>query len=147
MLPVKKLITSLLAAFLLSAGLVAVTGSQTPANAACGNPRYPACYETTSALLADREGQTRNYTFTAGVIARGTNAVPTGRFQFRFSRVGSSAKFAVRRLTRDDGGVKVLTRRLRPGRWNVTVTYIPPRRTVFQGSKSENVQIDVPRRR
>ena len=138
----KKLILGLLAAVLMSAGLVAT--SSTSAQAACGNPQYPACFSTETGLtVSPRNDGPKRRTFNASVKADDTTARPVGVFVFRFKRVGGGASFATR--TVPSSGRVTLERKFAPGKWNVTVTFQGRNGSVFDDSKSGNRQFIVKR--
>lgn len=125
----KKLLIGLLASLLMSAGLVATTS--TPAAAACGNPQYPACFDTRTGLNVDRVGP-RKFRFVATVVARGTNAKPSGKFIFTFKKVGGGRQFTSRTVSRTNR--VVLTRKFSRGRWTASVAF--DGRGVFDDSRS-----------
>ncbi|WP_148611827.1 Ig-like domain repeat protein [Nocardioides rubriscoriae] len=138
----KKLFAGLLAAFLLTAGLVAATGS--PAQAACGNPQYPACFETKTGLTVSPTGNgPARRTFKATVRAVGTTARPVGTVTFRFKRVGGGVSFATRTL--GSTGRVTITRKFKPGKYNVTATFTGKNGSIFDDSKSGNRQFRVKR--
>ncbi|MDO9454951.1 hypothetical protein [Nocardioides sp.] len=138
----KKLILGLLAAFLMSTGLVA-TISSAPAQAICGNPQYPDCRATVTTLKSSPAGNgPKRRTFTTTVKTVGSNAKPVGTVTFRFKRVGGPAQFATR--TVPTSGKIVLARTFNAkGTWNVRVTYNARPNTIFKSSQSPNVQFKV----
>lgn len=141
----KKLIVGLTAPFLMSVGLVAASSGM-PAQAACQNPGpYTGTVDTTSGLTVRPFGDgPKVRTFTASVASDDTNAIPRGNFVFRFKRVGGGAQFATRAVPAD--GSATLKRKFNnPGVWNVTVRFVSPDCSVFQGSKSGNRQFRVAR--
>lgn len=128
----KKLITGLLAAFLMSAGLVAFT-STSPASAICGNAQYPACYQTTTTIKATPAAAgPKRRVFTVKTKATGTNAAPVGKISFTFRRNGK----IVSSTTRVADKTVTLARTFgKKGRYNVTARYISRSGTIFLSSK------------
>ncbi len=141
----KKLIAGLLAAFLMSAGLVAATSVSS--SASCARPNYPgACFDTRTGLTVQPNGDgPKRRTFTATVRPVGTTARPAGVFVFRFKRVGGGAQFATRSVPTASGKVTLTRKFNNPGVWNVTVTFQSKDNGIFRSSKSGNRQFRVGR--
>lgn len=137
----KKLIVGLLAAFMMTTGLVAVTSSA-PAQAGCTPGYARQCFTTATSLAVtpSRNGPARR-TFIATVKAKRTNMRPVGTATFRFKRVGGGVQLAVRNV-RGNRPV-TLTRSFRAGVWKVSVTYKSPNNSAFLNSKSAQRQFRV----
>lgn len=121
----KKLIIGLLAAFLMSAGLVGV--SSTTASAACP---YQGCFKTVTGSSTSTSA-TRGI-ITAKVRAKGTTKTPIGVFRLVVKKGGKSIYIHTKRV---GNGTKVFrTKKLKPGKYFYTVRYIKARDSAFLSS-------------
>lgn len=123
----KKLIVNLLAAVLMAAGLVGVSGST--ANAAC--PQYTGC-ATTSTTANAGVGPARRANIRARVAAAGVT--PKGTVLIRvINRRTGRVVFSTSRWLRD-GRASVATQQLRRGPYKAVISYNPGTRP-FQASR------------
>ena len=128
----KKLVLGLLAALLVSAGLVATTGAA-PAQAVCGNPQYPACFSTATKVTAKKLNRTR-VAITAQVRTVGSTARPVGTVKITIRRAGGTKNVFVIRTETSGGTVRITRNFRRTGKFTVSAVYVAKRDTVFQGS-------------
>ena len=138
----KKLIIGLLAAFLMSAGLVTV--SSTSATAACP---YTNCIATKTTLTGPKSITAgKSATFTATVDAVGSNAVPKGKFTFRLTGPGGFKVTKVASVDAD-GKVKFTTKVNKAGKYKAAVSYTSPTNSVFKNSASSVRTLTVKKKR
>lgn len=124
----KKLILGLLAAFLMTTGLVAISG--TSATAACP---YTSCVATKSSGKATVAG-TGKATIKVTVAGVGTNQKPTGKVTVTISKKGTSKVLykAVKSLSAGKATIK--SSKLKDGKYTFKIKYAPASTSVFKAS-------------
>lgn len=118
----KKLIVGLLAAFLMTTGLVAFTSTQ--ASAACP---YSGCLGTR--VFADITKANKQVTINASVKAVGSSRQPKGSIVIKVQKKGFFWSETV-----GAGGGSVTTPKLKKGKYTVTVRFIKKRDSAFFSS-------------
>lgn len=108
----KKILAALIAAFMISAGLVAAAGS--PAQAACP---YTGCVKTTTVSNAKQIKKTRKVAVAFKVTAQG-NAKPKGKVKVTLKGKGRNL---VKSASAPNG--RVVFKGVKPGTYKVLVKY------------------------
>ena len=123
----KKLAAAILAAFLLTLGLVTI--SEAPATAACP---YSACINTTTSVSAPGTVKAwRSVPISVTVTAPG-NVKPTGTVAVTVTRYGTPVYTSTQAYV--GGTLTFVTQGLRKGRYVATAVFTPPSPSVFNGS-------------
>ncbi len=134
----KKIISAVLVAFLLSLGLVSTSSS--PASAAC--PPSGCLPTETNALKLKPNGKNK-----ARVFVRVTsfgNGKPDGSLNVTFvRRTGKSFQFARIYPSRDDRKFVYTFRPLPRGTYSVIVTFVPPEDSAYEGSSDQINELKV----
>ena len=128
-----KVIATLVAAVVMTAGLVLV--SSAPAAAGCSPSQYSGCFRTTTSVMtAKRIPRRTRATICVTVTVQGSNARPFGTVVVRLQK-RRSTKVATRELDYIGGKVCIVTRKLKKrGRYAVTATYRSPSNSVYDDS-------------
>ena len=124
----KKLIAAIAAAFMLTLGLVAVSGA--PATAACP---YSACINTTTTVKAPGKVRTapRAVPIKVSVAAPG-NVAPAGSVTVLVTKNGKGKYSSTQAYV--GGQLTFVTQSLRKGTYAVTATFTPPPNSVYNPS-------------
>jgi hypothetical protein len=130
----KKLITALFAAVLMSAGLVVATGGT--ASADCSPTKYAGCVATkTKASGPGVVVKRKKATVCAEVTARNSNATPTGRVVIKIKR-NAGGFFFKSSVVYSGGDVCVKTGRLnKRGGYSIEAKFKAPDTSVFINSR------------
>ncbi len=130
-----KAIATLVAAVVMTAGLVTV--SSAPAAADCSPSQYAGCFATTTSVLtAPRIPVRSRATICVTVAVQGSNARPFGTVLVAMQRRRSN-RVVRRELDYVGGKVCVVTRKFKKrGRYFVTATYRSPSASVYEDSST-----------
>lgn len=128
----KKLIGGLLAALLMTVGLVAYSGAAATA-AACD--KYDTCIDTKTTVSADPNNKTNKATIKVVVDAKQSNATPTGKVEVVVKKKGTS-KVVFKDTKNLDGDAKITftTGKLASAKYVVGAVYTEKSGSKFNGS-------------
>ena len=130
----KKLISGMFAAILMTAGLVAATGGTASAN--CTPSQYSGCVDTKTKIFAPNiVPRGTKAKVCATVKAKGSNATPVGTVKFKVTRNAGGVLFK-KKLAYSGGKICVKTKRLwKVGGYTVRAKFKSPAGSIFMNSK------------
>lgn len=128
----KKLILGLLAAFLMTTGLVAFSGTSAIAAPPCG-PDYPGCQKTATTSSAAVAGSGKA-TIKVTVKSVGSTKKPTGSVSIKIVKKGTSKAVYTSTKSVSGGKAKFVTGKLKGAKYTYKVTYKPTKKSIFKTS-------------